>query len=64
MKKVRLNLTESEKLAQNIIGLENEHINFNMSEGTVDQIIQKEKKINLMKWQIVMSIDLINIQNN
>jgi hypothetical protein len=42
-KNVRLNLTNDEKLAQNLIGLDKEHVNFNMSEGNIDDIIKKEK---------------------
>lgn len=44
MKDVRLHLTENEKIAQNITGLNKEHVNFNMSEGTVSDIIRKEKQ--------------------
>ena len=43
MKKVRLDLTENEKMAQNVIGLENNSINFNMSEGNIEDILAKEK---------------------
>lgn len=42
-KNVRLNLTEDEKLAQQVIGLNNDYLNFNMAEGTIDEIIQREK---------------------
>lgn len=42
-KNVRLDLTENEKLAQQVIGLNNEYLNFNMAEGTIDEIIQREK---------------------
>lgn len=43
MKDVRLGLTENEKIAQNIVGINTNHQNFNMAEGTIDEIIQKEK---------------------
>lgn len=43
MKDVRLNLTEKEKIAQKIVGLENNSINFNMSEGNINSIIEREK---------------------
>lgn len=45
MEKIRLNLTEDEKLAQNIIGLNNEHSHFNMSEHNIEDILQKERAI-------------------
>lgn len=42
-KNVRVNLTNDEKLAQNIIGLNTEHVHFNMNEGSIDEMLQKEK---------------------
>lgn len=42
-KNVRLNLTEDEKLAQQVIGLNNDYLNFHMAEGNIDKLIQKEK---------------------
>lgn len=42
-KNVRLNLTQDEKIAQNVIGLNKEHINFNMAENNIEDIINKEK---------------------
>lgn len=42
-KNVRLNLTQDEKMAQNIIGLDTEHTRFNMSEGNIEDIINREK---------------------
>ena len=41
MNDVRLKLTENEKLAQQIVGANG--TNFNMSEGTVDKLIEKER---------------------
>lgn len=43
MKNVRLGLTENEKLAQQVVGLNTEHANFHMAEGSISEIIQKEK---------------------
>lgn len=43
MKNVRLGLTENEKIAQNLVGLENDSLNFHMSEE-IGTIIQKEKQ--------------------
>lgn len=43
MKDVRLGLTENERIAQQIVGLNNEHLNFNMAEGTIGDMIQREK---------------------
>lgn len=42
-KNVRLNLTEDEKIAQNMLGLNKEYANFNMSEGNIEDIIKREK---------------------
>lgn len=39
----RLKTTENERIAQAITGLETNGINFNMSEGNVDNLIAKEK---------------------
>lgn len=43
MKDVRLSLTENEKIAQNIVGLESDSINFHMSDK-IENIIENEKK--------------------
>ena len=43
MKDVRLSLTENEKIAQNIVGLESDSLNFHMSDK-VENIIENEKK--------------------
>lgn len=43
MKNVRLNLTENEKMAQKLVGLDKDSINFNMGKE-IDSIIQKEKQ--------------------
>lgn len=42
-KKVRLNLTNEEKMAQDIVGMNNDQINFHMSEGKIEDIINREK---------------------
>ena len=43
-KNVRLNLTEKEKLAQSIVGLESEGLRVNMSEEpTIEEMIDREK---------------------
>lgn len=39
----RLKTTENERIAQTITGLETNGVNFNMSEGNVDNLIAKEK---------------------
>lgn len=45
MKDVRLSLTENEKIAQNISGLESNSLNFHMSNAeNIKDIIQKEKQ--------------------
>lgn len=44
MKDLRLNLTENEKIAQQFVGLNNEHTNFSMAEGNIKDIIEKEKQ--------------------
>lgn len=45
MKDVRLNLTENEKIAQNIIGLDKDVLNFHMGTAKeIGDIIQKEKE--------------------
>ena len=44
MKDVRLGLTENERIAQNIVGLNTDSLNFNMSEGNIGDIIQREKQ--------------------
>lgn len=43
MKDVRTKLTENEKIAQSIIGLETNGVNFNMAEGSIDEILEREK---------------------
>lgn len=43
MKDVRLGLTENERIAQQIVGINNEHINFNMAEGNISDLIDREK---------------------
>lgn len=43
MKDVRLSLTENEKIAQNIVGLESDSLNFHMSDK-IENIIENEKK--------------------
>ena len=42
-KNVRLNLTQDEKIAQSVIGLNKARTDFNMSEGNIEDIIKKEK---------------------
>lgn len=45
MKDVRLGLTENEKIAQNIVGLESDSLNFHMSNADkIENIIENEKK--------------------
>lgn len=44
-KDVRLNLTNDEKIAQKVIGLNKEHEFFNMNEGNIEDVINKEKAI-------------------
>lgn len=45
MKDVRLGLTENEKIAQNIVGLESDSLSFHMgSENRIENIIENEKK--------------------
>lgn len=44
MKDVRLGLTENEKIAQQFVGLNNDHVNFNMAEGNIKDIISREKQ--------------------
>lgn len=45
MKDVRLGLTENEKIAQNIVGLESDSLNFHMSNADkIENIIETEKK--------------------
>lgn len=41
MDNVRLKLTENEKLAQQLVGING--TNFNMSEGSIDKVIEKER---------------------
>lgn len=43
MKDVRLGLTENEKIAQNIVGLESDSLNFHMSDR-IENIIETEKR--------------------
>lgn len=43
MKDVRLSLTENEKIAQQIVGMESDSLNFNMSDR-VENIIENEKR--------------------
>lgn len=43
MKDVRLSLTENEKIAQNVVGLESDSLNFHMSDK-IENIIENEKK--------------------
>lgn len=45
MKNVRVNLTNDEKLAQELIGLNKEHMHFNMNEQNIEDVIRKEKSI-------------------
>jgi hypothetical protein len=40
----RLKLTEQEKMAQTVLGTDNEHVNFNMSEGNIEEVFEKEHK--------------------
>ena len=43
-KNVRLNLTENEKIAQSIVGLESDGIRVNMSNNqSIDEMIEREK---------------------
>lgn len=44
-KNVRVDLTNDERIAQNIIGLNTEHTHFNMRENSIDNLLQKEKSI-------------------
>lgn len=44
MKDVRLGLTENEKIAQNLLGLETNALNFNMNEDNIHEMIEKEKQ--------------------
>lgn len=44
-KNVRLNLTENERMAQKIVGLEQEHSSFNMAEHDINNVLKKEKAI-------------------
>lgn len=45
MANVRLGLTENEKIAQNIVGLESDSLSFHMSNAeSIEDIIQKEKQ--------------------
>ena len=49
-KKVNLNLTENEKIARNVVGLESDALHFRMGdEPTVEEMLNKESKI----WQEV-----------
>lgn len=43
MKDVRLNLTENEKLAQNVVGLDSDAISFNMNERSIDKMLERER---------------------
>lgn len=45
MKNPRINLTEKEKIAQELIGLNTEHVHFNMQEHSINDVLQKEKSI-------------------
>lgn len=40
---MRTKMTENERIAQNKMGINTESVNFNMAEGRIDEIIQKEK---------------------
>ena len=44
MKDVRLNLTENERIAQNIVGINSNAVNINMAEGSINDIIEREKQ--------------------
>lgn len=44
MQNVRTKLTENERIAQSVTGLETDGTNFNMAEGSIDSILQKEKQ--------------------
>lgn len=43
MKEPRIKMTEDEKVAAAMLGPDSNYVNFNMSEHTVDKLIQKEK---------------------
>lgn len=60
MKDVRLGLTESEKIAQSLVGLESDSLNFHMSNAEeIGTIIQKEKqhKFNNQVEEYVSKLD-------
>lgn len=44
MKEVRLNLTDNEKIAQNVLGLNSDYSTFNMKEKDINNLIAKEKE--------------------
>lgn len=44
MTNVRTKLTENEKIAQTIVGLETDSVNFHMAEGSVNDILEREKQ--------------------
>lgn len=41
---VRTKLTENERIAQNIVGLETNGTNFNMAEGSINELLEREKQ--------------------
>lgn len=59
MKDVRLGLTENERIAQNIVGLNTDSLNFNMSEGNIGDIIQREKQ-NKFNGMVDEYVDKLN----
>lgn len=43
MKDVRLNLTENEKLAQNVVSLDSNALSFSMNEKSIDKMLERER---------------------
>lgn len=43
MKEPRIKLTEKEKIVDNALGLDSNHVNINMKEHSIDNLIQKER---------------------